>query len=206
MKFEKFVVPPLNNNAYLVWDEKTNEAIVIDPAQGSDKLLEFTIEKNLNIRGIVNTHYHFDHVFENAKIKKSMNAAVMMHKKDVPYYEKDDMSEKMNNGKFERTTVNAELRETDLIKFGQEQLTVMHTPGHTEGSICLYSNKHGIMFTGDTLFAGTYGRVDLPGSDADKMKKTLARLADFPTGTKIYPGHGKETTIEKELEWLKKFK
>ena len=206
MKFEKFVVPPLNNNAYLVWDEKTNEAIVIDPAQGSDKILEFAIEKNLNIRAIVNTHYHFDHVFENAKLRKKTNAALMMHGKDIPYYEKDEMSEKMNKEKVEKTTVNAALRDTDIIRFGEQELTVIHTPGHTEGSVCLYSNKDGIMFTGDTLFAGTYGRVDLPGSDQNKMKETLARLADFPTGTKVYPGHGNDTTIEAELEWLKKFK
>lgn len=206
MKFEKIVVPPLHNNSYIVWDEKTNEAVVIDPAQGADKILEFAINNNLNIKGIVNTHYHFDHVFENAKLRKATNASLMMHGKDIPYYEKDDMSEKMNKGKVEKTTVNAAVRESDVIRFGKEDLIVIHTPGHTEGSICLYHEKEAILFTGDTLFAGTYGRVDLPGSDPNKMKETLARLADFPVGTKIYPGHSKETTIEAELEWLKKFK
>ncbi len=206
MQVEKFICGPLNNNSYLVWDEKTSDAAVIDPSKAAEQILQFIKKKKLKIAGILNTHYHFDHVFDNAKLKKETNVGVMMHGADVPYYEKDGMAKKFIKEELEKVEINVWLKEGDAIKFGNERLNVIHTPGHSEGSICLYSQDDAILFTGDTLFAGTYGRVDLPGSDADKMKKSLARLANFPELTKVYPGHAKETVLNQELEWLNKFK
>lgn len=201
MKIEKFVVPPLGNNSYLVWDEKTSEAIAIDPAQGSEKILETAGKNSLRIIAVVNTHYHFDHVFENAKMKRATNARVMMHADDAPYYEADEMSGGFTETKMEKTKIDVLLRDEDKINFGGESFLVLHTPGHTAGCICLYSERHRVLFTGDTLFAGTHGRVDLPGSDAAKMKESLGRLAKLPKETMVYPGHSMETAIGKE-GWL----
>ena len=206
MKFEKIICGPLNNNAYVVWDETSMKAVVIDPSKAGSQIIDFIDKNNLQALGIINTHYHFDHVFDNAKMKRSFTAAFMMHGADVPFYENDKISEKFTDEKIEKVEINTWLKDGDRIRFGKEELVATHTPGHSEGSVCLYSNKHGLLFSGDTLFAGTYGRLDLPGGDGDKMKKSLARLANFPKGTHVLPGHGAETTIEKELEWLGKFK
>lgn len=206
MKYERLTGPPLNNNSYIVWDENTFEAIVIDPAQGSKQIIEFAKKENLTILMIVNTHYHFDHTFENAALKNMVKTPVLMHGADISYYEKDTMAENFLKIKQEKVTINVALKEGDRVKFGHEELAVLHTPGHSTGSICLYSSKHALLFTGDTLFAGTYGRVDLPGSDPTKMNESLGRLARFPSGTHLLPGHGKETELGNELWWLEKFK
>ncbi len=206
MKIKHFSVPPLNNNAYILWDEKTAEAVVIDPSQGGDIIIKFVEKENLIVRMVLNTHYHFDHVFDNPKLKKRFTIPFFMHKADIPYYEKDTMAEQFLKIKMEKVDINVGLKEGDKITFGKQELTVFHTPGHSEGSICFYAQKEATLFSGDTLFKGTYGRVDLPGSDPEKMKKSLARLATFPIATKILPGHGEETILEKEIEWLKEFK
>ncbi len=203
MKFKKIAGAPLNNNTYVVWDEDTFEAIVIDPAQASTETVQFAKDNGLTILFIVNTHYHFDHTFENVALKRATNAPILMHGADITYYEKDTMAEKFIKTKQEKATINVALKEGDKVRFGREELVVMHTPGHSEGSICLYAKKEGILFSGDTLFAGTYGRVDLPGGNAEKMNMSLARLAQFPALVQVLPGHGNETTIEKEIEWLK---
>lgn len=181
MILERIVVGPLETNCYVVGDETTGEGIVIDPGDDSSKILEVISRKNLTIRDIINTHCHSDHTGANEQIKKKTNAKILIHKEDAKYINSADM----------------ELQEGDKINVGDIIFNVIHTPGHTEGGICLIYNN--IIFSGDTLFEGGIGRTDLPGGSYRKIIDSIKnKLFSFPDKTVVYPGHGPSTTIGKE--------
>ncbi|MFB5622244.1 MAG: hydroxyacylglutathione hydrolase family protein, partial [Candidatus Nitrosomaritimum yanchengensis] len=157
------------NFTYVVEDENTNEVIVIDPSWDLDKIQEVITRNNLKIKYIVNTHHHFDHTLGNEGMTKSTKAKIIQHQ----YSElKHDIS--VNNG--------------DIVEFGNSKLTVYHTPGHSKDSICLVGD--GKIFSGDTLFVGNCGRVDLPGGSAKELYHSLFDvLYCLDDSLVLYPGH-----------------
>lgn len=201
MLVRRLVVPPLSNNAYVVWEQSSKKAVIIDPSQGGDLILELVKDEHLDVVAIINTHCHFDHVFDNKKVKDATKAPLLMHEADIQYYKHDTLSSHFLGVEYEVVPIDRKLRHEDEIWFGTECLQVIHLPGHTEGCISLYSKKHNIIFTGDVLFAGAHGRTDLPGGDEARMERSLMFFRSLPKNTQVFSGHGEPTTLEKE-KWL----
>ena len=179
--------------------DEGQEAIVIDTALGADQILKALRELNAQLLYIVNTHGHPDHITSNAALKKATGAKLMVHELDA-YRLASTTSDLFTN--IEPSTPDVLLKDGDVIEVGKLSLKVLHTPGHSEGSICLYEHDEAVIFTGDTLFAGSPGRVDLAGGDPKLMKNSLERLSRLPPHTKVLPGHGPSTTIGEE-SWLR---
>lgn len=202
MRVEALVVPPLDNNAYLVIDEASKQAIVIDPGLGAKDILARAQSLGVKIVTILNTHGHPDHAADDAPLKAATGAKLAIFEVDAYRLER--------NAKESRwflaappppVTPDILLKEGSSIPIGGATLITIHTPGHTEGSCCFYDPADGLLFSGDTLFAGSCGRTDMLGASPAKMKTSLQRLAGLPPETRVLPGHGRETTIGKET-WI----
>lgn len=188
-------VGPLEANCYVVADENTKEALVIDPGDEPDRIMD--ILEGLKVRHIVLTHAHFDHAGAVPDIKVETGAAIAIHKDELEIYgAAKDMAAFWGYELDPLPPPDVLLKEGDELKVGGYAFTVLHTPGHSPGSISLYGN--GIVFTGDTLFAGSVGRTDFPGGDIGKMKASFRRLLSLPDNTRVLSGHGPETTIGRE--------
>jgi len=191
MLIETFTVGMLSTNCYVASSKETKEAIVIDPgldfSSEATPIFDFIAEGKLKVKFIVNTHGHDDHVKGDALFQQKYNVPICIHPLDAPYIKTPEKS------KFPS---NVLLEDGSIIKFGTETLKVMHTPGHTPGSICLVGEK--IVFSGDTLFAGGIGRTDFPGGSISDMGDSLHKLTSLPDNLLVYPGHGEFSMIGKE--------
>ena len=193
---------PWQTNAYLVWDGSSSEALVLDPGMGAaDPLMERLTANGLDLHLIGNSHGHVDHVYDNAALKRASGAPLAIHPDDA--YR---LSGRNNYGfEVEPSTAERELRDGEQLRIGDLVFDILHTPGHTEGSVCLYEERRALLLAGDVLFAGSYGRTDLPGGSDEAMVASLARLArELPPGVRVLPGHGPETTVERELPWMRR--
>ena len=203
LRIEALVVPPLGNNVYILYEDGSDEAVVIDVSQGANPILQRLKELGVHANIIINTHGHTDHTAEDQLLRAASGAKLAIHELDAYRLALDD--EASNELGIEKKPIEPDMQLTSgqEIKFGKEStLKIIHTPGHTEGSICLYDEKRGQLFSGDTLFARGYGRVDGMGADATQMVASLKTLLALPKNTEVYPGHGDFTTIGNE-EWLK---
>lgn len=202
VRIEVGVFGPWQTNAYLVWDGRSPDALVLDPGMGAaDPLLERVAASGLRVHLIANSHGHIDHIFDDGPLMRGSGAPLAIHPDDA--YRLDGR----NNYGFEIEAVTAtrDLREGEQLRIGDLVFDVLHLPGHTEGSVCLYEERAGILLSGDVLFAGSYGRTDLPGGSDEQMTASLTRLSrEIPGGIRVLPGHGPETTIERELAWLRR--
>jgi hydroxyacylglutathione hydrolase len=191
MHVETFMVGMLSTNCYVASCPNAKEAILIDPGLDYTSefhpIFEYIEEANLKVRFIVNTHGHSDHVKANVVFQEKYKVPVCIHQLDAHFIEG---LEKDNPSDF------VILEEGRLIQCGAETLRVMHTPGHTPGSICLIGEN--LVFTGDTLFAGGIGRTDFPGGSISDMGKSLERLTYLPDFLLIYPGHGATSIMGEE--------
>lgn len=195
-------VPPYDNGTYLVADDR-GDAIVIDPAMGERLIIAATREQGLRLVEILNTHGHPDHIFGNGAVKEATRARLAIHRLDAyrlgPKRPPSDIA-------VPPATADDLFGEGPLTYLADTELVALHTPGHTEGSTCFHLPGERVLFSGDVLFAGNVGRVDLPGGDASLMERSLARVAGLPPETTVYPGHGQQTTIGAELGWLRGFR
>ncbi|MHC4104828.1 MAG: MBL fold metallo-hydrolase [Planctomycetota bacterium] len=197
MIIERLVVGQLQGNSYIIGDEKTNQAIVIDPGDEPDRILEVAKDKHLKINKIICTHAHFDHVGAAGDIKKETGATLLMHEYDLESYSlAKDQAALWGFDVDDLPQPDGFVEEGDNIQVGDLNFRVMHTPGHSQGGICLYGE--GIVITGDTIFHGSVGRTDFPGGSTEELKKSFKRLLELPEDTKVLSGHGPETTIERE--------
>jgi hydroxyacylglutathione hydrolase len=193
---------PWQTNAYLVWDGRSADALVVDPGMGAaGPLVERAAAAGLRLHLIANSHGHIDHVFDNAPLVRASGAPLAIHPDDA--YR---LSAPNTYGfEMETSVPTQDLREGEEVRIGDLVFGVLHTPGHTEGSVCLYEQRRGILLSGDVLFAGSYGRTDLPGGNDEQMVASLARLArEIPEAVRVLPGHGPETTVGAELSWLRR--
>ncbi len=168
------------NFSYLIGSTENNECLVVDP-WNSDDLIKIAQDDGMKITKIIATHKHFDHTGEINLMHDLTNAKILIHEKDSPHVMLHSFHDLIP------------LKDEDIIKIGDINIKVIHTPGHSEGSICLYieeNNQNPKLITGDTLFIGSCGRVDLPGGDIDKMYRSLFEIiSNLPENTDIYPGH-----------------
>jgi hydroxyacylglutathione hydrolase len=202
VRIEAAAFGPWETNAYLVWDGRSSDALVVDPGMGAAApLVERVAANGLRLHLIANSHGHIDHIFDDAPLMEASGAPLAIHPDDA--YRLDGR----NTYGFELAAVTAtrELREGEQVRIGDLVFYVLHAPGHTEGSVCLYEERHGLLLSGDVLFAGSYGRTDLAGGNDEQMVASLARLArEIPPAVRVLPGHGAETTIERELPWMQR--
>jgi hydroxyacylglutathione hydrolase len=201
MEIEKLVVGQLRTNCYLVWDEKAGEGIVIDPGDDGDYILRRLQDLEIKPKLIIATHGHFDHILAATELKLALEVPFLIHRADLPLLKKTKQSAKYWLGvEVDPPPLDVDrfIKEGDKIKFGQETLEVIESPGHSPGGIALYSNKRKILFSGDTLFKRGVGRTDLSYSSSKDLAESLEKLFNLPPETVVYPGHGPETTIGEE--------
>jgi hydroxyacylglutathione hydrolase len=195
------VVGPVATNVHVLADPRSREAIAIDTATPclawvADELAA----RDWTLKLIVSTHGHWDHIGDNAAVAAHTGADIAVHPLDRARL--IDPHPLWAPFEIVPSVPAVELAEGGEIRFGEIRLTVLHTPGHTEGSVCLLDRDGGLLFSGDTLFAGAWGRVDLPGGDPVAMAASLARLTELEDAVQVFPGHGNATTIGRERAWL----
>jgi len=195
-------VGPLQCNCSIIGDEQTHEAMVIDPGDQIEDILDILREEKLTLKQIVITHAHIDHVGGAMKLKAATGAPILMNQSDYALLKMLDMQAAWVGMKAPGAVhVDEALGEGGVLRIGEISSSVMHTPGHTEGSICLYFPEEKKLIAGDTLFAGSIGRTDLPGGSFDKIIRSLhTRVLALPDDTQVTPGHGPQTTIGDERE------
>jgi len=187
-------------NAYFYYDEITLDACVIDPGGSADKFMEIIKENHLNLKYILLTHGHYDHIGAVNELKSLTGAQILAHKDEDALLKAADLNlSKLGTGKEIIVTCDQLLKHGDIIELGAGKLTVIHTPGHTAGGACFYDEDGGILFSGDTLFRGTVGRFDLPTSDGRALIASIKnKLFALPDEVKVLPGHDAATTIGHE--------
>ena len=207
---EKILTGDLDVNTYIYKYDDEN-AVIIDPGSDSDKIISRVDYLGFNVTGILLTHGHFDHVGAVKDVKEHYATKVYIHRDDATYLGPEgsqrhlEMFESMGPGSqryfdmYYTENDKADVILTDgqiLDEFG---LTILHTPGHSPGSICLYSEENSILFSGDTLFKSGLGRTDFVGGDYETLIKSINRILKLPEDTVVYPGHGSYTTIKDEF-------
>lgn len=188
---------------YILSCEQTKEAVIIDPGGDEDKILSYCRNNSLSVKYIIDTHGHPDHVCGNGPIKEETGAKIIMHKQDAIFFWQPEVKDYFSMlGLPESPEPEKLVDEGDTIFFGNESLKVLHTPGHTPGGICLYSEPN--CFTGDTLFVGGVGRTDFPGGSSQELLQSIKnKLLTLPPETFIWPGHGyggSKSTIDEEVK------
>jgi len=197
MIVKRLIVGPLQENTYIVGDEISKQAMVVDPGDEPDRIMDELKANGLEVRSIIFTHAHFDHIGAAGDIKKETGATILMHKSDEETYAlaKDQAA----FWGFEIDDIpkpDEFIDEGDEVKVGNLSFKVMHTPGHSKGSVCLLGE--GIVLTGDTIFQGSVGRTDFPGGSIEELKQSFKRLIELPEDIQILSGHGPETTVGRE--------
>jgi glyoxylase-like metal-dependent hydrolase (beta-lactamase superfamily II) len=195
---KELVVGPLMANCFICGCSKTKEAVVIDPGGDADTILLSLADAKLKVKYIINTHGHFDHVSANGKMKDATGADILIHPLDAPMLEKLSSNAAFFGVSVENSPpCDQTLEEGDTVSFGDIALKVIHTPGHTPGGISLYTN--GVVFVGDTLFAGSIGRTDFPGGNFNTLISSIkTKLFKMEDDIRVFSGHGPETSIGME--------
>ncbi len=200
MLIKSISVGPLQANCIIVADDVSKKALVIDPGDESDRLIGIINTMGLSVEVIVCTHGHFDHIAAVGDIKKQTGARVALHRDELALYEgAKDMAAFWGHSIDAPPDPDILLSEGDTLTIGDLNFSVLHTPGHSPGGICLYGGN--TVITGDTLFKGSIGRTDFYGGDMEKMRLSFQKLMALPEDTNVLPGHGPDTTIGHEKKF-----
>jgi glyoxylase-like metal-dependent hydrolase (beta-lactamase superfamily II) len=199
---ETFPVGVLQCNCSVIGDERTREAIVVDPGDDIPRILAVVAKHGLTVKRIVVTHAHIDHIAGAAELKRLTGAPVLFHEADVMQLGIMPLQASWIGSEVpEVHEPDADLVDEERLTIGDVAATVIHTPGHTQGSVCLYLPEESLLLAGDTLFAGSVGRTDFPGGDARQLIRSIKdRLMVLPERTVVVPGHGPTTSIGTEGE------
>ena len=197
MIIQTLSVGPMQSNCYILGCRETRSALVIDPGDEANRIISVINENELQLKLIVNTHGHVDHIVANADLKEKTSAQLCIHSADADTL----VNPQKNLSFFIGTPVSSPapdrlLADGDILEIGALNFEVMHTPGHSQGSICLLGDGH--IFTGDLLFAGGIGRYDFPGSSYTDLMDSLRKVIALDKALVVYPGHGPATTIGDE--------
>ncbi|EKD27240.1 MAG: beta-lactamase-like protein [uncultured bacterium] len=205
-KIKTFPTGHLGCNTSIIYDAKTLEAVIIDPGEESDLILSMIKDMNFNVQYLLHTHAHYDHITASGCLKKILNIPIFLHKDDAELYKNIYLQGFMlNKAVIEPGIIDEYFDDNRVFKMSENHdevlLKTIHTPGHSKGGCCFFTEITGkpVLFSGDTLFAGSIGRTDLPGgSYNDIMNSIFKKLLILPDETLVIPGHGEFTTIKKE--------
>jgi hydroxyacylglutathione hydrolase len=202
MIHEIFPVGPLLCNCSIIGDETTREAMVIDPGDDIEDVLALIGKHNLQVKQIVITHAHIDHVGGAMKLRAATGAPILLNQNDYALLQMLDVQAGwIGVATPGEVKIDQSVSTGDTVKAGAHAASILHTPGHTEGSVCLYFPAEKLLIAGDTLFAGSIGRTDLPGGSMQKIMQSLhGTVLTLPDDTVVVPGHGPSTTIGEERE------
>lgn len=203
MIIRQMALGPIQANCFIVGCEETRKAVVIDPGDDTDRILTTLAKDRLTVVHIINTHGHFDHVGANKHLKEVTGADIMIHGEDAPMLSHlSDMARSWGMSAENSPSADRLVKDGDTIEFGTHTMTVLHTPGHSLGGICLYceyeqgKDLQKAVFVGDTLFSGSIGRTDFPGGDYETLINSIrTKLFTLDDDVKVYPGHMNNTTI-----------
>jgi hydroxyacylglutathione hydrolase len=195
-------VGPLQCNCSVIGDETTREAMVIDPGDDIEDVLAIVRQYKLEVRQIVITHAHIDHVGGAMKLRAQTGAPILLNQNDYALLKMLDVQASwLGMPAPDKVAIEASIADGETLQTGGLTANVLHTPGHTEGSVCLYFPAEKLLIAGDTLFARSIGRTDLPGGSFEKIIRSLHdRVLILPDETVVIPGHGPRTTIGEERE------
>lgn len=192
---------PIDTNAILIACSKTKQAAIVDcPLEVCDLLKKRLADLQLSLKMILLTHSHWDHIADVDAIKKAFQVPVYIHQEDAENLEKPGSDGLPLYFPMQGVKPDHYLEEGRVIFLGDLKIEVIHTPGHTPGGVCFYFKEEHVLLAGDTLFRGAIGSLSLPTARSLRMWKSLKKLSELPHETKVYPGHGKETTIGREIE------
>ncbi len=198
MKIGHLIVGSLQSNCYIVYDEKSLESLVIDPGEDAERIIKQIEDERLKVRYIVCTHGHFDHIGAVATLRRKTGAAIVLHRQEIEIYRHAaEFAESWDFHIEQPPEPHLFVEEGSELIVGGLVFSVLHTPGHSPGGICLYGQ--GVLFSGDTIFAGSVGRTDFYGGDVGELKKSFRRLISLPQDTVILSGHGGRSTIGNEI-------
>ena len=202
MIHEILPVGPLQCNCSIIGDEATNEAMVIDPGDDIEDIVRIIRQHKLHVKQIVITHAHIDHVGGAMKLRGLTGAPILLNQNDYALLKMLDVQASwLGMATPGEVKIEASIADGESLQAGGLKAHVLHTPGHTEGSVCLYFPAQKLLIAGDTLFARSIGRTDLPGGSFEKIMKSLHdRVLTLPDETVVIPGHGEQTTIGDERE------
>lgn len=200
MILETFPVGPLQCNCTLLGDEASGEAMVVDPGDNIPQILSRLEKHKLTLKQIVITHAHIDHVGGAVRLKRATGAPILLNQNDLPLLQMMDMQAGwLGIAPPEVAPPDASAEDGMMAGIAAHKARILHTPGHTQGSICLHFAPENLLIAGDTLFAGSIGRTDLPGGDGRQIIRSIhERLLPLPDETRVIPGHGPGTTIGEE--------
>jgi glyoxylase-like metal-dependent hydrolase (beta-lactamase superfamily II) len=200
MLIQSFVLNELYTNTYVV-GEPHGEVFILDPGdEEMHEVIDYVMEQGLTVKYIINTHAHYDHVLGNERLRKQFAVPLLINELELDTLTQlPNITQMLFNQSVVSNPPDQYLREHDTLDVGRYQFRVIATPGHSPGGICLYEAQAGVLFAGDTIFAGTIGRTDLPGGNAIQLLQSLReKLWPLPDEVVIYPGHEEESTIGEE--------
>ena len=197
LQIKKYILGPIATNTYLCFDKKSKQSFLIDPAAPSKDILKFVESNELNVKAILFTHGHWDHISGALYFKQHFNCALRAHYEELSFFK----NPKLNGSAF--FGIDAEIPfpdkpflEGDTLKIGKHTFEVIHVPGHSPGSILLISKKNRLLFSGDTCFKNGIGRTDLPGSCEDEIHSSIKnKVLCLPNILRFFPGHGSDDTL-----------
>jgi hydroxyacylglutathione hydrolase len=197
LNVQTITVGAFQENCYLVVDDRTNHAVIVDPGSEGDRLVEEIDRSGVQLHAIWITHAHVDHVGAVASVKRRWDVPIYLHPLDRRLYEAASRQAEVYGVPFEEPPPpDKEFADGQQLTVGNAEMTVVHAPGHSPGHVVIHGN--GIALVGDCLFAGSIGRTDLPFSNPPQLAATLHKISALPPETVVYPGHGMETTIGQE--------
>jgi glyoxylase-like metal-dependent hydrolase (beta-lactamase superfamily II) len=203
LTIQAFPAGPIETNAFLVADEESDAALIIDaPMDVTEAILAAAERLGKRVELVVITHTHWDHVGDAALLKERSGAPLAAHPLAAERLAAPGSATMELPFTIDPVTPDRVLEDGDTVELGAHRFRVMHLPGHEQAHIALYSEPDRVFLGGDVLFPNGHGRTDIPGSDQETMNRSLARLLDFPDDVAVYPGHGEPTTIGRERLWM----